>query len=70
MARTHFLAKKPTHARPSFRESYYVHRQSPYYWWWAYLRKNEDYIKCCENNGKGKLSKLYKDFGDRVYRLV
>jgi hypothetical protein len=37
---------------------------SPYYWWWEYLRRNNDYLKCCENEGKGKLSELYKDFGD------
>jgi len=41
---------------------------SPYYWWWAYLQKNEDYRKCCEQGGKGKLAKLYADFGD-VYEL-
>lgn len=37
---------------------------SPYYWWWYYLRRNQDYIKCCDNEGSGKLSKLYADFGD------
>jgi hypothetical protein len=41
------------------------HQQgSPYYWWWQYLRRNADYIACCERGGKGRLSKLYKDFGD------
>jgi hypothetical protein len=37
---------------------------SPYYWWWQYLRRNADYIACCEKGGKGKLAKLYADFGD------
>jgi hypothetical protein len=37
---------------------------SVYYWWWEYLRRSEDYLKCCENGGKGKCSKVYKDFGD------
>ena len=37
---------------------------SPYYWWWAYLKRNVEYIACCERGGKGKLSKLYADFGD------
>jgi len=41
---------------------------SPYYWWWAYLQKNEEYRKCCQNGGKGKLASLYADFGD-VYEL-
>jgi hypothetical protein len=39
-------------------------KQSPYYWWWQYLRRNEAYLNCCANDGKGKLNKLYKDFGD------
>jgi hypothetical protein len=37
---------------------------SPYYWWWAYLRCNKDYLACCEKGGKGKFAKLYADFGD------
>jgi len=61
---THFLATKPTKGRPSLKSSYSKEKASPYYWWWAYLKRNADYIKCCENNGKGKLAKLYKDFGD------
>ena len=43
-------------------------RVSPYYWWWEFLRRNEDYRKCCENGGTGKLASLYADFGD-VYEL-
>lgn len=35
-----------------------------YYLWWAYLRRNEEYLKTCEANGAGKLSSIYKDFGD------
>lgn len=35
-----------------------------YYLWWAYLKRNDDYLKTCEANGRGRLSELYKDFGD------
>ncbi len=35
-----------------------------YFWWWQYLRRNKDYLKCCDRGGAGPLSKLYKDFGD------
>lgn len=28
------------------------------------MRRNEDYLACCANGGKGKLAKLYEDFGD------
>lgn len=37
---------------------------SVYYYWWAYLRENADYIRCCEMGGRGKMSALFKDFGD------
>jgi hypothetical protein len=37
---------------------------SVYYFWWAYLRENADYIACCENGGTGALAELYHDFGD------
>jgi hypothetical protein len=36
---------------------------SVYYYWWAYLRENEDYIATCEKNGEGPLADLYVDFG-------
>ena len=39
-------------------------KRSPYFWWWAYLKRNKEYLRCCEREGKGKLSSLYEDFGD------
>ncbi len=41
--------------------------ESPYYWWFMFLRLNEDYLATCKANGRGKCAKLYKDFGD-VYK--
>ncbi len=41
---------------------------SPYYWWFMFLRLNADYQATCKANGKGKLSSLYKDFGD-IYEV-
>lgn len=41
---------------------------SPYYWWFMFLRLNKDYEATCMANGKGKCADLYKDFGD-VYQL-
>jgi len=59
-----FLAAYPRigtkHNRTSIKEL----EKSPYYWYWAYMRRNKEYIRCCNNNGKGKLAKLYEDFGD------
>lgn len=62
--RNHFLAIHPLLGTKNKRAPLHLQQRSPYYWWWAYLRRNEDYLACCEREGKGKLSKLYKDFGD------
>ena len=37
---------------------------SPYYWWFKFLRLNEDYKKTVSAKGAGKYADLYKDFGD------
>lgn len=37
---------------------------SPYYWWFMYLRLNEAYEAVCKKGGKGALSSIYKDLGD------
>ena len=35
-----------------------------YYYWWAFLRLNAEYIECCDAGGTGDLADLYADFGD------
>lgn len=40
------------------------HMCSMYYYWWAFLRLNDDYLACCENGGEGPMAALYADFGD------
>ena len=62
--KVHFSAPHPLFGRSNARLSLSYQERSPYYWWWAYLRRNADYLRCCEKGGKGKLSALYKDFGD------
>ena len=62
--KVHFLAPHPLFGRSSSPRPIRDQHQSPYYWWWAYLRRSDAYLKCCEKGGKGKLSKLYADFGD------
>lgn len=40
---------------------------SVYYYWWEFLRLNNDYIDCCEKQGAvdhRALAMLYSDFGD------
>jgi len=60
----HFSAPTPRFGRVNNRLSVGYQQRSPYYWYWQYLRRNADYIACCERGGKGKLAKLYSDFGD------
>lgn len=37
---------------------------SPYYWWFMFLRLNADYKATCLAKGVGKYSDIYKDLGD------
>ena len=60
----HFRAPTPRFGRVNNRLPIGYQQRSPYYWWWQYLRRNADYIACCEKGGKGKLAALYADFGD------
>lgn len=62
--RRHFTAPTPRFGRVNNRLSIGHQQRSPYYWWWQYLRRNADYLACCNRSGKGKLAKLYLDFGD------
>ena len=60
----HFPYKSPrfgTKHKPAPKSAW---RNTVYHWWWAYLKRNDEYIACCDSGGKGKLSKLYADFGD------
>jgi hypothetical protein len=64
-----FLARKFAYQHPLFGRSKRdkereMYKYSVYYLWWEFLRRNEDYAKCCKSGGKGKLAALYTDFGD------
>ena len=60
----HFPYRHPTFGTVKSPRSVSHWQGSVYYWWWAYLRKNADYIACCESGGSGTLSALFRDFGD------
>lgn len=62
--KTRFLAPHPLFGRTTSPRPLSYQQRSPFYWWWAYLRLNEDYLKCCASGGKGRLAALYADFGD------
>ena len=64
-----FIARKFAYQHPLFgrskadkqKEQY---KNSVYYLWWEFLRRNEDYKRCCDRGGAGKLAGIYQDFGD------
>lgn len=37
---------------------------SPYYWWFMFLRLNENYKKTCTSNGSGKHKEIFRDLGN------
>jgi hypothetical protein len=59
-----FLAPYPIFGTKNKRLPVGYQKRSPYYWWWQFLRRNAEYVECCERVGKGKHAALYKDFGD------
>ena len=62
--RAHFLQPTPRFGRVNHRLPIGHQQRSPYYWWWAYLRRNADYLACCGLGGMGELAGRYADFGD------
>ena len=50
--------------RSKIEKSSKPYEQSVYYLWWKFLQLSQKYKECCENEGKGELSEMYKDFGD------
>ena len=38
--------------------------ESPYYWWYMFLKLNEGYGKTCADSGQGDFAALYADFGN------
>lgn len=60
----HFAFEHPTFGTAKNPKTASHWEKSVYYWWYEYLRRNEDYRKTCLSGGKGKCAKLYEDFGD------
>ena len=59
-----FPYQHPTFGRVTTKKHPDSWKRTVYYWWWSYLKRNEDYLKCCRSGGIGKLRSLYQDFGD------
>jgi hypothetical protein len=64
MPEIQFSHQHPTFGTEKNPRSASYWRRSVYYWWFEYLKRNEDYRRTCERQGVGKCAKLYQDFGD------
>ena len=59
-----FKGQHPTWGRGKEASLTCTQAESQYFYWWEFLRRNEDYATCCRNGGGGKLAELYVHFGD------
>lgn len=57
----HFAYKHPLFGRGKLARN---GDNSVYYYWWAFLKRNKEYVACCEAGGLGELAGLYADFSD------
>lgn len=60
----HFAFTWPVFGTKTNPKSLSFQERSVYYWWFQYLKRNDDYRKTCEKGGTGPCAALYKDFGD------
>jgi len=64
MALRHFPYQHPTFGTAKNPKTSSHWKVSVYYWWYEYLKRNDDYRKTCAGNGKGKCAKVFEHFGD------
>lgn len=60
----HFAYPHPVFGRSKADKGLNKYENSVYFLWWEFLRRNVDYEKCCKSDGKGRLKRLYADFGN------
>lgn len=60
----HFAKKHPAFGRSASEKKNEPYKNSVYYFWYEFLRRNEDYKECCRQGGSGGMARLYADFGD------
>jgi len=59
-----FAYQHPLFGRGKEQKSFELYKNSVYFYWYEFLKRSVEYQKCCNSGGKGKLSNIYKDFGD------
>jgi len=60
----HFPYQHPVFGTERKPRAEFAWKESVYYWWFEYLRRNQDYLKTCECLGRTGMVALYKDFGE------
>lgn len=59
-----YMYKEPRFITTPNRREEWQWKKTVYYWWWRCLQLNDSYRRCCDRGGTGRMSRLYKDFGD------
>jgi hypothetical protein len=59
-----FAYKHPIFGRSKQDKEQEYYKDSVYYFWYEFLKRSDEYKKCCKAKGKGKLGHIFKDFGD------
>ena len=62
--RKHFANTRPTFGRSAVAKQEHKYKKTVYYFWYEFLKRNEDYKECCRQGGAGDIAGLYADFGD------
>ena len=62
--RKHFANTHPTFGRSAVAKQEHKYKKTVYYFWYEFLKRNEDYKECCRQGGSGDIAGLYADFGD------
>ena len=62
--RRHFPYAHPTFGSKARPKSEGAWKKSVYYWWWAYLKRSERYLRTCKDPSSGELKELHEHFGD------
>ena len=60
----HFSFQHPTFGRSAVEKKNEPYKKSVYYFWYEFLKRNEDYKECCRQGVAGDMAGLYADFGD------
>jgi len=60
----HFAYEAPRFGRSKAEKELQPFKNSPYYLWWEFLRRNKNYELICRSDKKGEFESLFNDFGD------